>query len=112
MRRPAPRPADPRVVLLLTWSRPPRAVSGQGALYTAKGVASVLAGPLTSWAVERASWETVLLVMAAASACNAGLALCVLRRLMRRRGEGGPRWTNLVEEQEGKVKAARREPSS
>ena len=85
---------------------------GQGALYTAKGVASVLAGPLTSWAVERASWETVLLVMAAASACNAGLALCVLRRLMRRRGEGGPRWTNLVEEQEGKVKAARREPSS
>ena len=55
-----------------------------GALYTGKGVASILAGPLTSLVVERlGSWEAVVLCMAAASALDSWLALCVLPGLVR-----------------------------
>lgn len=59
-----------------------------GALYTGKGVASILAGPITSLVVERlGSWEAVILIMAAASALDSWLALCVLPGLVRALGD-------------------------
>ena len=69
-------------------------------LYTGKGVASLLAGPLASVIAAALSWRALIVAMACASALDAWLAIGVLRPLLQRQlkvkeGEG---WTLLADQ--------------